>query len=100
MIVKTMKQVGEAVDDKTVLQIELHSQKFPDGEWKDIELGGYSIAAIAANVIAGRIRTKPRTVDVRLFYREEDEEPYRVEFAIPEFKGARTTDHTITLDGE
>ena len=107
MIIKTIYDLYPCMDDGVGLECEnwMPAQTGADRKWWCADdFKHHMMRAILELIQEGRIRTKPRTVDVVLFFNDDERkgEPCGVELR----KGFRGTmgltasTHTIPLDGE
>ena len=75
MIIETMEQLGKCIDDGVELEFHHH----PTSGWKRLMYSGM-ISEYKTYCDDGRIRTKPRTVEVRLYF-DQYGDPCQVDLA-------------------
>ena len=94
MIIKSMEQFGKALDDG----VEMEYTPTLDNLWQDFE-GDASLLRYRELIEARRIRTKPRTVTVRVYTNGEGGEPIDVQMVREQHitPWPCSEDHEITL---
>lgn len=79
MIIKNMRHLGDCIDSGVEMEFLKHnSNKL--GDWCCLELGGWSLSLLCEMVKNGYVRTKPKTVDVRMYF-DDVGEPCQVDLA-------------------
>lgn len=102
-ILETMKELGAAMDDGVELEWRLDLTT----SWvkRSFKIDNQAdIPSVIKWIKAGRIRTKPRWVEVVLFYDEGIPDPVDIMLARAANtslrKSFKTSNHTIPLDGD
>lgn len=103
MIIKTFGQLGKCIDDGVEMEFECWEVGGDRGEGTHFEAlrpSLYGFATLQDLLEEGRIRTKPKTVDVRMYF-DDDDEPCQVDLAdVDDSGGRRSRIFTLTLSDD